>query len=136
MSDILIDRKKCSVIAEIEGLISEALLGFESLVSQHQTNSWDTIRFELWNDTGRVLIFPSLGSTPYRIDQCGIEITCDEVLNTIFEATNSDMPESEYELLESGISAKIVEYIFSASAVVPSAQIAVFEYGDKQIFKS
>jgi len=124
----------CRNISDIKLTLESAMNELFSELLLLQANEWDTIRFEFWSDTGRIIVFPSLESLDARIDSCGIQLTCDEVLIEICDATNSDMDESEYEKIEESISRKILGVITQLIAQYPEYKYAVFEYGDEQLY--
>lgn len=126
----------CEDLSELENLISESGIPFNQLVELHQEEDWDYVRFELWNDTGRIIIFPARRDADQRIDQCGLSITCNEVENIIHEATFNDIPESEYLEIESSITKRITNLIAKSGPMFGNGTISVYEYDEDLVFST
>ena len=64
---------------------------------QAQTKKdWDHIRVEIWEDLGRVILFPASSSTERRIEAAGVQIVCTELAGRIDSLSSSDIGDDAY----------------------------------------
>ncbi len=112
--------KKISIetIRELPMALKEAADDISKRVIPSQKLDWDHIRGEIWEDSGRIILFPALTSSGERIDSAGSYIVCKEVVNRVQELDESTLSDSSHEnemnYLVSSI-AKIVNSFFKAN---------------------
>ena len=127
----------CSKVAEIPDALRRALVDLKSRVLPDQEENgqpWDNVRFELWNDTGRIIVFPAKEPYDDRIDVGGVQVICEEVFDLIHEAIFGEMTESEHVVLEDTLSKQIAGFVYEVAAQDLDCEYGVYFYGEEQIY--
>ena len=57
--------------------------------------SWNHIRFEIWEDSGRIIAFPADTNRIDRIDKFGTQIVCEEVIETVYKIDGLGVEDNE-----------------------------------------
>ena len=68
-----------------------------SLLSSQVTKDWDSIKVEIWSDSGRIIIFPSLLGKDERNEEICIEITDRSLLEAWESLANSDVDDDMFD---------------------------------------
>ena len=58
--------------------------------------AWDYIRVEIWEDSGRLIIFPALSSSKRRVDVSGVQIICAELAQRVDALGKSGLGDDIY----------------------------------------
>ncbi len=80
-----------------------------SLLSSQVTKDWDSIKVEIWTDSGRIIIFPSLLGKDERNEEICIEITDRSLLEAWESLADSDVDDDMFDNEVRVILTKIVE---------------------------
>jgi len=86
------DNLESGVSESIEILISE-------LIPAHTENdvSFDEIRFEIWEDSGRVIAFPAQLPMKERIEKSGVQIVSKILADQVSDLDHSSLDDETYE---------------------------------------
>jgi hypothetical protein len=57
---------------------------------------WDFLRFEIWEDSGRIIGFPAFSETNERIDVAGSEVVCAEIADAVRKLDRSAKLDDDY----------------------------------------
>jgi hypothetical protein len=88
-----------SALADLPKALLEASSVTNSRVLPLQAEAkkeWDHIRVEIWEDSGRVIIFPASSASQRRIDAAGVQIVCTELAGRIDALSSSDIGDDAY----------------------------------------
>jgi len=88
------------------------------------------IRFEIWTDTGRIIVFPAATPFEERIDVAAVQVVCTEARDTIDSATHSDISDEAYGVIESKVTARLVAAVHRIAKAKLRFEYGVFYYGD------
>ncbi len=70
---------------------------FNSVLIRHQHELWDSIRVELWPDSGRVILFPSKIGMNRRIEIAALEVTVTALLEYWEKMNEADVSDDEFD---------------------------------------
>lgn len=73
----------CQTWADLPPAIVALARDLDSRVARLQSDSgrsWDSYRLEIWEESGRIVAYPSLGLGTDRIDVAGCQIVCPEII--------------------------------------------------------
>lgn len=88
-----------SALADLPKALLEASSVTNSRVLPLQVKAkkeWDHIRVEIWEDSGRLIIFPASSASRGRIDAAGVQIVCTELARRIDALSSSDIGDDAY----------------------------------------
>jgi hypothetical protein len=86
--------------SDLQSAFKDAILTLkEQLIPYHESKSisWDHIRIELWEDTGRFIIFPASTKPEYRIDLAVYEIKCSYIEQEVVLLDKSNLSDDDYD---------------------------------------
>lgn len=92
---------ECSTWLEMPNCIKQlsSTLSINVIPDQQQSNKvWDIIRIEIWEDTGRLIAFPSTRTFEQRIDVSVAQIVCKEIEEQISAIDYSNLSENEHDI--------------------------------------
>lgn len=60
--------------------------------------AWDHLRVEMWLDSGRVILFPTVSPYRYRIEKAVCQIICPDLLNFYETLIEAKIPDNKFGL--------------------------------------
>ena len=128
------DQFECEHLHQIGQTISDALNQFVTfcIPQQNSTNDqWNEVRFELWLDTGRIIVFAAMRPYSERIDVSGVMVICHELCDIL------DSPglvtESEYEQLHGAMARKIADVIRDVASTTLPFEFGIYDFGESEV---
>jgi hypothetical protein len=109
------------------------------VVPAHIGVDWDHVRVHLWNDSGRVIVFPASSTTKWRIDKALCDLVLTDVFNEFEYLLESGVPDDLFEARMKEINCDtIIDLVQQAKAVDLASmvgrgrlRIAIYLYGDE-----
>ncbi|MDX1526930.1 MAG: hypothetical protein R3273_11905 [Pseudidiomarina maritima] len=96
---------ECEESEEVEAALKDLISDISARVIPIQNEEgkpWQIIRFEIWEDSGRIIAFPAMADMDARTDIAGAQISCTELARFVEYLDSSDLSDEahEQELLE------------------------------------
>jgi hypothetical protein len=127
---------ECSSWPELPTVLNELIsdIGVRVIEAQASSNQpWDIIRFEIWEDSGRIIGFPALTNFQNRTDVAGAQVICPEIVADIEKIDDSDISDAEYERYIIRIIRKMARALFEAMAFNGTFEFRVYDQDGNQI---
>ncbi|WP_417764856.1 hypothetical protein [Shewanella chilikensis] len=87
-------------LADLEGALGELIIDLAERVIPLQLAKGEPlqiIRFEIWEDTGRIIGFPAMEEMVERIDVAGAQVVCEELAERVELLDFEDISDEVYE---------------------------------------
>lgn len=110
---------ECDRVTSLKGSISELIHDLSERVIPLQIESkepWQIIRFEIWEDSGRIIGFPAMRKMAERIDVAGGQVVCSELAERINDLDYEEISDDTYDERVS----EIVDHIGAAVSSLAS----------------
>ena len=87
-------------LVDLEGTLNELIIDLAERVIPLQIATGDPlriVRFEIWEDTGRIIGFPAMEEMVERIDVAGGQVVCEELAKQVELLDSEDISDEVYE---------------------------------------
>lgn len=70
------------------------------VIPEHELSAitWDYVRAEVWEDSGRLIFFPASSKSEDRIDISSNYILCNELISIVNEIDDSELTDEEHDV--------------------------------------
>jgi len=126
----------CSRWSDIPFAVVEMVNDLEARVIPLQNESgkeWDMVRVELWEDSGRILAFPSNESSTERIDISGTQIICKEVLDEVKNLDGSSLSDQEHDDQIEALVSRLAQLFIESVPVNTKCRFKVYNQDGESI---
>jgi hypothetical protein len=97
------------------------------------TITWDYVRAEIWEDSGRVIFYPASSEAEGRIDISSNYILCGELINIVNEMDDSELSDKEYDIKLKSLISNIAQEINSFFSKRRNFELRCFNQDGHQI---
>ena len=87
----------------------------EDVAPANATVTWDHLRVEMWLDSGRVILFPTMSPFRHRIEKAVCQIICPDLLNFYETLIEADIPDNEFEVALSKKEQEVADLLSTAA---------------------
>ena len=119
--------------SEIKPVLLDAYNYFLKKLSSLQNSTWDHLRIEIWEDSGRIIFFPAKNGLEERVDQVCVQLHCEELKNDIYKLDSSDLSDIEFEHRIKNIVIGIAKTIDAAFKNIDSAVYKIYNQDGVQV---
>ena len=126
----------CDRWNEIPSAVIDAIRDLDTRVIPLQNesgNEWNIIRVEIWEDSGRIIVFPSKEKNPERIDISGTQIICKEIKSEVEILDNSSLSDQDYNNQINKIISKLAKLICESIPANSSYRFLVYNQNGENI---
>ena len=95
---------------------------------------WDYIRVEIWEDSGRIIFFPSSSKKINRIDKFGNNIICQELVEKVEKFDQLDISEDEFDQLFFQLQNHIANRVLNFFSSQSHFALRCFNQDDEEMF--